>query len=360
MGILPEKYVQKELFIKKDFKKTDLWKEGVVFINDRVSNPRTEIVSLEDAKIKESYNYELKTGEIKEEIILDEESKTKISRKVERGKITYKLSDFGENVVRSALDKIEFYKFKTLKRYFPHIKSIKKFISSTDYLDSVEIEVLGPKDKINELTPLGKLKMVLFVVQKIAEQAKVNISEFKGSKLFKAKLLKKIFRDKIVKINKDKGVEETKEIDLNNKDWFAQTGFYGTSEEENFIKFIDEFITKLRQKYSDIALLRNEKFFQIFDFDEGRAFEPDFIMILKRRNKVINIYQIFIEPKGEFLIPYEKWKQDFLFEMEKQAKLQRDLIMEAKNEHFKLIGLPFYNEKLKKEFEEALENKILA
>ena len=360
MGILPEKYVQKELFIKKDFKKTDLWKEGVVFINDRVSNPRTEIVSLEDAKIKESYNYELKTGEIKEEIILDEESKTKISRKVERGKITYKLSDFGENVVRSALDKIEFYKFKTLKRYFPHIKSIKEFISSTDYLDSVEIEVLGPKDKINELTPLGKLKMVLFVVQKIAEQAKVNISEFKGSKLFKAKLLKKIFRDKIVKINKDKGVEETKEIDLNNKDWFAQTGFYGTSEEENFIKFIDEFITKLRQKYSDIALLRNEKFFQIFDFDEGRAFEPDFIMILKRRNKVINIYQIFIEPKGEFLIPYEKWKQDFLFEMEKQAKLQRDLIMEAKNEHFKLIGLPFYNEKLKKEFEEALENKILA
>jgi len=30
------------------------------------------------------------------------------------------------------------------------------------------------------------------------------------------------------------------------------------------------------------------------------------------------------------------------------------------NKHFKLIGLPFYNEKLKKEFEEALENKILS
>jgi len=113
-------------------------------------------------------------------------------------------------------------------------------------------------------------------------------------------------------------------------------------------------------------LLRNENFFQIFDFDEGRAFEPDFIMILKRRNKVINIYQIFIEPKGDlfkdnkgrFENSKEGWKQKFLLGMENEAKLQRDLIMEAKNEHFKLMGLIFYNEKLKKEFEKALENKI--
>lgn len=34
--------------------------------------------------------------------------------------------------------------------------------------------------------------------------------------------------------------------------------------------------------------------------------------------------------------------------------------MEAENKRLKLIGLPFYNEKLKKEFEKALENKILA
>jgi len=34
--------------------------------------------------------------------------------------------------------------------------------------------------------------------------------------------------------------------------------------------------------------------------------------------------------------------------------------MNAENEQFKLIGLPFYNEKMKKEFEEALENKLLS
>ena len=34
--------------------------------------------------------------------------------------------------------------------------------------------------------------------------------------------------------------------------------------------------------------------------------------------------------------------------------------MNAENKQFKLIGLPFYNEKMKKEFEEALENKLLS
>ena len=373
IGILPEKYIQKDLFIKDSFKKTDFWKEGMIFINDRVKNPRTDIKSLEDAKIEKNYKYELRTGEIKEEIILDEVKKPKLSKDIARGKIAYKLDDFGENIVRNALDRFEFYKFETLKKYFPYIKSVKEFISSLNYLGSVAIEVLGPKDKINKLTPTQKLEMALFVVKKISEQIRINTSEFKGTKLFKAQLLRDIFGKnegrKTLKLDSDsERAQEIVEINLVDKDWYAQNDLYGTSEEREFIKFIDEAIEKLRQKYSDIALLRNEKFFQVFDFNEGRAFEPDFIMILKKRNRTISIYQIFIESKGDqfkdnqgrFESSKEGWKQKFLLEMEEKAQLQRDLIMEAEDKHFKLIGLPFYNEKLKNIFEEALENKILS
>jgi len=369
MGILPEKYVQKDLFIKESFKETDFWKEGVIFINDRVQNPRTEIFSLGDAKIEKSYRYELRTGEIKEEIILDEEKKPKTSKEVVRGRVVYRFSDFGENIVRNALDRFEFYKFETLKKYFPYIKSTKEFILSSNYLGSVGIEVLGPKDKINKLTSIQKLEMALFIVKKISEQARTNTSEFIGTKLFKAQLLRDIFGKnegrKTLKLDSDsEKAQEMVEINLVNKDWYAQNDLYGTSEERDFIKFIDEAIEKLKQKYSDIALLRNEKFFQVFDFDEGRTFEPDFIMILKKRNKTISIYQIFIEPKGDqfkdsqgkFENSKEGWKQKFLLGMEEKA--ETDLKLE--NKHFKLIGLPFYNEKLKKDFEEALENKILS
>ena len=364
IGILPEKYIQRDLFIKDYFKKTEFWKEGVIFINDRIQNPRTDIKSLQDAKIEEKYRYELRTGEIKEEIILDEAKKPKLSKHIVRGKITYKFVDFGENIVRNALDRFEFYKFETLKKYFPYVKSVREFISSLNYLGSIGIEVSGSKDKINKLTPTQKLDMALFVVKKISEQARTNTSEFKGTELFKAKMLWDVFRDKVLKLDSDsEQAEGMTKVDLTNKNWYAQTGLYGTSEERGFIEFIDGFIEKLRQKYSDVALLRNEKFFQVFDFDEGRAFEPDFIMILKKRNRIISIYQIFIEPKGDqfkdnqsrFESSKEGWKQKFLVEIEKKSNT--DLKLE--NKHFKLIGLPFYNEKLEKDFEEALKNKIL-
>ena len=365
MGILPEKYVQKDLFIKDSFKETEFWKEGVIFINDRTQNPRTEIFSLQDAKIAKSHKYELKTGEIKEEIILDEEKKTKTSKEITRGKIVYRFSEFGDNIVRNALDKIEFYKFENLKKYFPHLKSIREFILSKKYLDSVEIEITGPKEKLDKLTQNEKLEITLSVIQEIAGQAKTNTSEYIGSTSFKTKLLREIFKDKILKIDSDderaKGMGK---IDLSQKDWYAQNNLYGTSEEQEFINFIDGFIDKLKQEYSDIALFRNEKFFQIFDFDEGRAFEPDFIMLLKKKNGEIITYQIFIEAKGDlfkdsngrFENSKEGWKQKFLLEMEKKA----DIDLKLENKHFKLIGLPFYNEKLKKEFEEALEDKILS
>ena len=365
MGIIPEKYVQKDLFIKDSFKKTDFWKNGVVFINDRVLNPRTEIFSLDNARIERAYSYKLRTGELREDVILGEEEKLKFKKDVTQSKIKYKLSDFGENIIRGALDKFEFYKFEILKRYFPHIKSIREFVSSPNYLGGVEVEISGPKDKLNKLTPIEKLDLSLFVVRNISEKAKVTTSEFVGTRLFKARMLQQVFKDKKIKIDIDEiESRELEDVNLAEKDWYAQNEFYGTDEEQKFISFIDGFIEKLRQRYSDIALLRNEKFFQIFDFDEGRPFEPDFIMILKKRNKVISIYQIFIEPKGDqfkdkqggFKNSKEGWKQDFLLTLENKAETN----LKLENEHFKLIGLPFYNEKLKKEFEEVLENKILS
>jgi len=365
MGIMPEKHVQIDLFIKNSFKKTDFWKNGVIFINDRIPNPRTEIFSLDDARIERNYPYKLRTGELREEIILEEERELRPAKAVTYSKIKYKLSDFGENIIRGALDKFEFYKFETLRQYFPHIKSVKKFVLSPNYLGGVEIEVSGPKGKLNRLTPIEKLEIALFVVKNISEKAKINTSEFVGTNLFKAQMLRQVFKDKKIKIDIDEVKnKELTDVNLAEKDWYAQNEFYGTDEERSFIKFIDEFIEKLRQKYSDIALLRNEKFFQVFDFDEGRPFEPDFIMILKKRNKVISIYQIFIEPKGDqfkdsqgrFENSKEGWKQDFLLELENRA--ETDLKLE--NKHFKLVGLPFYNEKLKKEFEEALESKTLS
>jgi type III restriction enzyme len=367
MGILPEKYVQRELFIKESVKKK--WGNDYIFINERILNPRTDIKSLKDARVKELYNYEMKTGEIREDAILDERERPKKSKNVIIKREKYKISDLGENVIRFALDKLDFYKFENLKKYYPFINSIKEFISSSNYLGEVEVEIIGPEEKVKRLSQSEKLKIVLSTLKEIADQTKTNISEFKGSEVFTPKLLWNIFKNKKIKIDKDElERRELAEIKIEDTEWFAQeykgeggkkSFYYGTTEEQNFINFISGFVEKLKQKYSDIALLRNEKFFQVFDFDEGRAFEPDFVLLLKRKNHKITIYQIFIEPKGEIYAKAEPWKKKFLDEVEKKAKVQRDLLMTSENKDFKLLGLPFYNKSLEKEFGEALENKLL-
>jgi type III restriction enzyme len=363
MGILPEKYVQRNLFIKESFKQTEFWKSGVIFINERRQNPGLEISSLQDARIKNNYQYELKTGEIKEEIILDEKEKS-VSSNVQKTKRKFRLIDFGENIIRTALDKFEFYKFDNLKKYFPHLKSIREFILSEKYLGNVEIEISGPKEKIEKLNPEEKLEIALFAIKEIAEQTKTNMSEYIGTRLFKAKMIRDIFRDKILKIDSDdERAQGMEEINLAEKDWYAQNELYGTSEEKEFINFIDSFIDKLREKYSDIALLRNEKFFQIFAFEDGRPFEPDFVMFLKKKNNIVSIYQIFIEPKGDqfkdrdgsFVNSQEGWKQKFLVEIEEKAKVN----LEFENKKFKLIGMPFYNKKMEKEFEKFFAERLL-
>lgn len=70
---------------------------------------------------------------------------------------------------------------------------------------------------------------------------------------------------------------------------------------------------KLKEKYDEIYLVRNEKDVCIYSFDEGGAFEPDYILFLRIKGddaKYDNL-QIFIEPKGNQLLLKDKWKEKF-------------------------------------------------
>jgi type III restriction enzyme len=362
IGILPEKYVQCKLSIKSEFKKSDIWNNGLIFMNDRIKKTRKNIFSLSDANIIRSYHYELRTGQLKEELILDNSQQVYYTS-LEKTKAKYKLGDFGENIIRSALDKLDFYKFSNLKNYFPNLESIREFITSPNYLNDVEIEIMGLKEQINKLGPTEKLEIAEFVLKEIEKQLKTNISEYQGSTWFQPKQIREVFHDKTLKIDSDDERASGAEfINLMEKEWYAQDELYGTSEEKEFVNFIDSVVEKLKEKYTDVVVLRNEKFFQIYDFDQGRPFEPDFVMILRKKNKEITLLQIFIESKGDqfkdsqgrFENSREGWKQKFLLEIEQKANT-----IQFENQHFKLIGLPFYNKKLEKEFEETFKNKIL-
>ncbi|OJF94429.1 hypothetical protein [Pararhizobium antarcticum] len=93
----------------------------------------------------------------------------------------------------------------------------------------------------------------------------------------------------------------------------------------------------------------------MFDFKEGRPFEPDFVLFLRRAdNGQTSIMQIFIEPKGDHLRQQDQWKEDFLLQIGQVARLET--VFQGRD--YTVYGLPFFNEgtSMRKPFAAAFEH----
>jgi type III restriction enzyme len=163
-----------------------------------------------------------------------------------------------------------------------------------------------------------------------------------------------IFTKKELKLSSDnprlKDIEQFTYF-VSSKEWFAFNTIYGTSEEKAFVRMLDRQIQTLQEKYDQIFLLRNEGHFDIYNFADGRAFQPDFVLFLREKNGKILTYQLFIEPKAKFLQKAEPWKLEFLNDIKKEFE-NKLLIFADKN--YRLIGVPFYNNEDENQFKTDL------
>ena len=107
----------------------------------------------------------------------------------------------------------------------------------------------------------------------------------------------------------------------------------------------------LKKQYSEIYLVRNEKHFQLYNFDDGKPTEPDFVLFLKKKESENTLhYQVFIEPKGTPYLEKDVWKEIFLKSLKKRHKVK----ILWKSKKYIIWGMPFYNEEFRKfEFENA-------
>ena len=76
--------------------------------------------------------------------------------------------------------------------------------------------------------------------------------------------------------------------------------------------------------YSEAYLIRNEKHFKIYAFEDGRPFEPDFILYLIGKEKTDTMhYQVFVEPKGTHLLKADEWKEKFLVSIKEHFQVEQ-------------------------------------
>lgn len=356
-GIMPEESQELELVLKESFKKTRLWRDGSVWVNRRVRNDNTDILSLDDKGIKTLYAVELPTGHSREvnpflQVIEGNEP-------IKRSTKIVKLSDFGVQIIRKALDKDPFYTFANLKHQFGNLTSVSEFITGEQYLGGVNVEVTADTEDLSALT----VSQQLYILGRVLAQIKAFVSEedvrWVGTTAFEPLPVRETVKERVrLKIATSDSTDreygrstyqsENYRVDLHNHDWYVFSDNFGTSEEKSLVKTIEALMHELEAKWDDIHLIRNEKFIKIYAFDDGVAFEPDFLLFANDKKNGNVSWQVFIEPKGSqflgdsrtFEDGKEAWKQRFLLQIKDKFKTATLL----EDDNYRVVGLPFYNE----------------
>ena len=376
-GILDEENtVERELKLKDSFKNSRTYTNGVVWMNERLSYLEALVVrqeSLFDTKfIPESIEVKLPTSSIRGFSVFEDDEITALEEDLRN--VTFKYGKvIGTNITRHAINQNKNYTFDKLQKAIIGLPSIAVFM---DDLKDIEVTVIGNIIDEKSLTPDQKLFIAQSLLTKMESSLIPMEEKFIGSDEFKPYPIHKVFEDNIIRkysiqenSNSEFGISQKNAgstqyfENIDELTWYAYDDNFGTSEEKLLVRSIKNLMTTLEKQWSDIYLLRNEKGVRIFNFSDGQAFEPDFLLFANDKKTGNISWQIFIEPKGSqfldsnntFKNSKEGWKEAFLNEITERSEL-KVLIDDDK---YRIIGLPFFNEKnTKSQFESALKNVL--
>ena len=355
-GMIDAKEVQKSLNLKESFKETEFYKHGLIYLNERVKNTNEHIWSFADMGISSrNYEHKLATGKGSAEALFQGD----VSILPEAGRKDVPVRDIPVHIVMNALARIPFFNFSSLKSYFPNVRSVREFIEGDDYLGGLTITFQGNADALFVLSNVALLGGMDGLLERIESELRANTTEYIGTDNFKPSNVRAIFTDKTVKLNEGSERAKGDEEFVAFRDWYVFQANYGTSEEKAFVRMLQRQMEWLKEKYDGIYLARNERHFKIYNFEDGQAFEPDFVLFLREKNGNMLTYQMFVEPKGKHLQEKDKWKEEFLKEITQKFKGKTlEFKTQSRKQTYKLIGVPFYNNEDENVFEKTLREVI--
>lgn len=352
-GLMDDNTEEKELLIKDSFKNSDFYNKEFVYVNKKVKKEYNKVKSFKDFGVKKrNIEYKLLSGFTKESDALNFEME-KTQKELPRD---IGLSSIDKHIIQKAISKCIFFRFYNFTKYFPNLNSIKEFIESNEYLNDFKITFIGIEEKINNISNLDKLNGVIKLLNEIEKEIKTNIFEYEGTEEFSPQNISSIFKNETILNISDKERKDGQLEFIFDKDWYVYNANYGTTYEKELVKTISKQIEEFKKKYEEVYLLRNEQFFSIFNFKDGQAFMPDFVLYLKNKEDKVR-YQIFIEPKGEYLEEKDRWKEDFLLAIKKKFGKER-LLKFNETKKYRIFGVKFYNPSNENKFQEEL-NEII-
>lgn len=351
IGLDQDKKVSREYILKDDFKKDDIYKTGWVFINERILKDRKDVYGIPESIKSNPYTYSVITGATGTDAIMTgERARDDANVELKTHRYTVKdIADINYAIVNKSLMKYPTFKFSTLKQYFPNLKSTREFITSSDYLGDIPIEVRTWEDMPSVTTLYNA---TFSAMDRVADSISSIEERYEGTREFTSHRVHEVFHNKTRNYmdphdggegvsQKDSSVPVEWRLDLEAEDWFAYTDNYGTSEEKAFVAFFKEQVNNLRKRYKRIYLLRNERAFHIYSFADGERFEPDYVLFLQNdKPDGYDQLQVFIEPKGTHLLEKDSWKEQFLLQMQDEAI---PVVKYKDDNNYTIWGVHFFN-----------------
>lgn len=344
-----DEYILKQAKLKSTFRKSDLFKNGKIYINQVV--PTTA----EDYRILGDYNIETE-----KDMQIDTIVETLYGSSIEIiNTIQLQKSDWSVTrpFIQKGIQRNPFFTFHNLKKYVPAITSMKTFIESPDFLGNTTIHVAIPID--TTLTTKQKIALFDKFLVYVERNIKNNYMKTKGTPIFEGVAFSDLINDYYVEISKVNtnitNMDEFKKPrSMSHLDWYVYDQAIVNSWESSLIDFINEFMSELKAKYEEVYLIRNERQVKIVEINGTRGFMPDFLLYLKDNDVT---YQVFVEPKGDHLRLQDQWKEDFLLSLTERE----DIEILSENDDVRLIGLKFYSTTTtyKNDFRDDFIEKIL-
>ena len=334
----------KDLKFKNGVQGSDWYQHGYVVYNERKRADRNQNTSLRSVGVQiHNHRHVLSTHRGRLEGVYDQN--LELHNPEDTGHRSQKVKEIPTNVVFHALHQRKQFSFDKLRHIFPKLGSLREFVISDDYMGNIKIEFQGYPDIRNNISNKEYLFAMQGLLKKLQNEIKKNAQKYTCSE-WKLKPIREVFKDKSYKSSGN-------EYFHCQEDWFPYLGITGTTLECRLLDMFREqqLQNQFNERFARWKVIRNERDLPIYS-EEGKRFEPDFLLIAQNRETQTKQYQVFMEPKGQHLIKGDVWKEVFLKSIH---DLENNVIVwEDKEYHYTAVPIFFKDNNLQ-EFRRHLQ-----
>jgi type III restriction enzyme len=368
-GIVANNIVERDYKLKDDFKNDDFYKHGLVFFNGLVKIVRKDVFTLSVDITEKEHIINNFTGRIADYGFFGDtvSSYGEINIFPIR-KTIGEISESYYSIMHKALRQYDMFNFNNLKIYYPNLSSIREFIISPQYLGNVNLLINSPMRNLDADILYQSCENI---TEKLVKSMIKVEQRYEGTKEFEGESICKVFKDvqRVSYANPHgygNGIPQSAfemsndlKIDLSKEPWYVYNDNYGTTEEKSFIKYFKTYVDELYKVYDKVYVIRNEKRIKIYSFEKGEAFQPDYIVFLRKNgSEKYEQLQIFVEPKGSHLLTSEdeKWKENMMLSLESESI---PVVNFVDDNDYRILGFHFYNrEHRQMEFKRDIERLL--